>query len=296
MKLYTQYIDYKIIKNKNMKKTLKYILVVFAFALTACSIDDDPAIVAEASATKNTVQFEKTGTINYPTGSDLVINMASANETDSQVSFKAVKTETDGTITEIKKGVVVFPAGQTRGVLNLEIPFLQEVTVTLSKPVSINNPNMALGDNSSLKLIGSLAASPNSIELAVTNEGAFTGIWFGLSQFRSSGAWVSDYHQNSTDGSPRFMSIPLNGQGNLRAIPNSADVAPNIMALNLYVQRTLPNNPHKFSIYITMPDGSTQVFKGSIPSRRGADNAVVKVLIEDDSNNPGNRKYTFSEL
>jgi len=137
--------------------------------------------------------------------------------------------------------------------------------------------------------------SSNSIEVIALNSTGEDNFWFGLSDFDPSGSWISDYNQNSAGGHPRPMSIPLNGIGNLGAIPNSADIAPNYLALNLFTQGNVPN-PTGFTIYLVMPDGSYQVFEGFVPSTVFLDNPVVAVHVEDDSANPGMKLYTFSAI
>lgn len=294
--LHTQFYNYnlKIFTMKHLYK-LAYVLFIGVF-ISSCAIDDDPAVVAQSSAEGNIIEFLQTGTINYPTGGDLLVRMNKPSVTASQVVYKTTQTNTDGSVTMLEEGVVKFPPGATEAIMNIDVPFLETVTVTLSKPIGINNPTIELGGNDTLDLVGLLSPSPDSIELAFTNQGDFANIWFGLSQFTTSGGWIADYHQNSSGGSPRFMSIPLDGAGELGTIPNTSDVEPNMLALNLFTQAVLPNDPHEFKIYVTMPDGSTQEFEGTIPAATSTDNAVVKVTIEDDPNSPGNKTYVFSEL
>ncbi|MDA9339649.1 hypothetical protein N9Q68_01620, partial [Polaribacter sp.] len=192
------------------------------------------------------------------------------------------------------KQTLVIDAGNSRAVFILPITLGETSTIELTSAIGLYN-NVSLGDKTAVSFLGLPTPSPDSIEALAFNETGADNFWFGLSSFTSGGDWVTDYNQNSAFGHPRPMSIPLNGAGNMSAIPNSDDVAPNYIALNLYTFGTIPN-PTGFTVYLVMPDGSFQVFEGFVPSDIGLDNPVVSVKVEDDSVNAGMKIYTFTEL
>ena len=155
--------------------------------------------------------------------------------------------------------------------------------------------NVQLGEDTDVTFIGLPPANPNAIEALAFNETGGDNFWFGFSSFAPDGSWITDYNQNSAAGHPRPMTIPLNGNGNLGSIPNSADVAPNYLALNVFTQGTIPD-PTGITVYLVMPDGSFEVYESSVPSTFFQDNPVVGVTVEDDAANPGMKKYTFSAI
>ena len=137
--------------------------------------------------------------------------------------------------------------------------------------------------------------SSDSVELVFMNQDEQASIWFGLSQFTAGGSWVGDFNQNSNGDYPRKMSLPLDGIGSFGAIPNSADVTPDIVALNLYPMTAI-SNPMGFTILAMYPDGTLKVLNGSISSSPFTDNAAVLVTVTDDAANPGMKLYDLSDM
>jgi hypothetical protein len=278
---------------KNINKKILRILVLF-LAFTACNVDDDDPIVANSSTIAAEIQFSNTGTIEYASGSDLLVNMSAASTTLSKVDYTVTQIGVDGNETTLIEGSVNINAGDTSAVVNVDVPFLETVTVTLSNPLGLYK-TLGLGANSSLELSGRLAPSADSIELAFTNSFESSSIWFGLSAFDSNGNWLTDFNQNSTGGPIRFQSIPLDGNTNLNGVLNSADILPNYIALNLFPQASF-SEPIGYTIYVTMPDGTSQEFSGTIPGSIYVDNSIVLVTVADDASNPGLKTYVFSAL
>tara|TARA_B100000795_G_scaffold177849_1_gene134405 strand:- start:180 stop:1022 length:843 start_codon:yes stop_codon:yes gene_type:complete len=278
---------------KNINTSILRILVLF-LAFTACNVDDDDPIVANTSTIAAEIQFSNTGTIEYASGSDLLVNMSAASTTLSKVDYTVSRIDVDGNETNIMESSVTINAGDTSAVINIDVPFLETVTVTLSNPLGLYK-TLGLGANISLELSGRLAPSPDSIEIAFTNSFESPSIWFGLSAFDVNDNWITDFNQNSTGGPIRFQSIPLDGNTNLNGVLNSADILPNYIALNLFPQTSF-SEPIGYTIYITMPDGTSQEFSGAIPASIYVDNSIVLVTVADDVNNPGLKTYVFSAL
>ena len=278
---------------KNINTSILRVLVLF-LAFTACNVDDDDPIVANTSTIAAEIQFSNTGTIEYASGSDLLVNMSAASTTLSKVDYSVSRIGADGNETTIMESSVTINAGDTSAMINIDVPFLETVTVTLSNPLGLYK-TIGLGANSSLELSGRLAPSPDSIEIAFTNSFESPSIWFGLSAFDVNDNWITDFNQNSTGGSIRFQSIPLDGNTNLNGVLNSADILPNYIALNLFPQASF-SEPIGYTIYITMPDGTSQEFSGAIPASIYVDNSIVLVTVADDVNNPGLKTYVFSAL
>jgi len=278
---------------KNINTSILRILVLF-LAFTACNVDDDDPIVANTSTIAAEIQFSNTGTIEYASGSDLLVNMSAASTTLSKVDYTVSRIDVDGNETNIMESSVTIYAGDTSAVINIDVPFLETVTVTLSNPLGLYK-TLGLGANISLELSGRLAPSPDSIEIAFTNSFESPSIWFGLSAFDVNDNWITDFNQNSTGGPIRFQSIPLDGNTNLNGVLNSADILPNYIALNLFPQTSF-SEPIGYTIYITMPDGTSQEFSGAIPASIYVDNSIVLVTVADDVNNPGLKTYVFSAL
>lgn len=278
---------------KNINTSILKILVLF-LAFTACNVDDDDPIVANTSTIAAEIQFSNTGTIEYASGSDLLVNMSAASTTLSKVDYTVSRIDVDGNETNIMESSVTINAGDTSAVINIDVPFLETVTVTLSNPLGLYK-TLGLGANISLELSGRLAPSPDSIEIAFTNSFESPSIWFGLSAFDVNDNWITDFNQNSTGGPIRFQSIPLDGNTNLNGVLNSADILPNYIALNLFPQTSF-SEPIGYTIYITMPDGTSQEFSGAIPASIYVDNSIVLVTVADDVNNPGLKTYVFSAL
>lgn len=276
---------------KNINTSILKILVLF-LAFTACNVDDDDPIVANTSTIAAEIQFSNTGTIEYASGSDLLVNMSAASTTLSKVDYTVSRIDVDGNETNIMESSVTINAGDTSAVINIDVPFLETVTVTLSNPLGLYK-TLGLGANISLELSGRLAPSPDSIEIAFTNSFESPSIWFGLSAFDVNDNWITDFNQNSTGGPIRFQSIPLDGNTNLNGVLNSADILPNYIALNLFPQTSF-SEPIGYTIYITMPDGTSQEFSGAIPESIYVDNSIVLVTVADDVNNPGLKTYVFS--
>ena len=276
---------------KNINTSILRILVLF-LAFTACNVDDDDPIVANTSTIAAEIQFSNTGTIEYASGSDLLVNMSAASTTLSKVDYTVSRIDVDGNETNIMESSVTINAGDTSAVINIDVPFLETVTVTLSNPLGLYK-TLGLGANISLELSGRLAPSPDSIEIAFTNSFESPSIWFGLSAFDVNDNWITDFNQNSTGGPIRFQSIPLDGNTNLNGVLNSADILPNYIALNLFPQTSF-SEPIGYTIYITMPDGTSQEFSGAIPESIYVDNSIVLVTVADDVNNPGLKTYVFS--
>ena len=276
---------------KNINTSILRILVLF-LAFTACNVDDDDPIVANTSTIAAEIQFSNTGTIEYASGSDLLVNMSAASTTLSKVDYTVSRIDVDGNETNIMESSVTINAGDTSAVINIDVPFLETVTVTLSNPLGLYK-TLGLGANISLELSGRLAPSPDSIEIAFTNSFESPSIWFGLSAFDVNDNWITDFNQNSTGGPIRLQSIPLDGNTNLNGVLNSADILPNYIALNLFPQTSF-SEPIGYTIYITMPDGTSQEFSGAIPESIYVDNSIVLVTVADDVNNPGLKTYVFS--
>lgn len=268
-----------------MKNIYKISLLLLAFlAFTSCAIDDDEPLSVSNSVTL--VSLDKTGVITTTgtVGETVTVSLSKVLDTDSKIEYNLNGSD-EILILEAGSSSYSFDFPTGTGVAN---------SLKLNSASGLYN-HVALGDNTSVTFIGLPPANPNAIEALAFNATGGDNFWFGFSSFDPAGNWITDYNQNSAAGHPRPMSIPLNGAGNLGTIPNSADVAPNYLALNLFTQGTVPN-PTDVTIYLVMPDGSYQVFESSVPSTFFTDNPVVAVDVVDDPANPGMKLYTFSEL
>lgn len=269
---------------KNIYKIKLFLITLFVFS--SCAVNDDDPVTSNNSNPVTTVQLDKSGVVatQGSGGESVKIMLSQILDSDTKVEY----TLNGG------KETLIMGAGTSDFTLNFPSGTGVANSVKLTGSAGLYN-NVTLGDKTDITFIGLPAASPNSIEALAFNETGADNFWFGFSSFDSAGNWLTDYNQNSAAGHPRAMSIPLNGAGNLGGIPNSADVAPNYLALNLFTQGTVPN-PTGFSIYLVMPDGSYQVFTGSVPSTSFLDNPVVNVNVVDDPANAGMKIYTFSAI
>ncbi|MCI2229963.1 hypothetical protein MC378_12365 [Polaribacter sp. MSW13] len=267
---------------KNIYKIKLFLITLLVFS--SCAINDDDPVTNVTKVT--TAQLDKAGVVvtSGIAGETVNITLSSVLDSDTKIEYNL--NGSDETI--------ILPAGTSSYAFNFPTGTGIANAIKLTSAAGLYN-NVILGDDTSVTFIGLPDPSPTSIELLAFNETGVDNFWFGLSEFDPSGNWVTDYDQNSAAGHPRPMSIPLNGNGLLGTIPNSASIAPNYLALNLFTQGTVPN-PTGYTIYIVMPDGSYQVFEGSVPSTFFADNPIVGVNVVDDPANPGMKKYTFSAL
>ena len=268
-----------------MKNIYKISLFIVAFlTFTSCALDDDAP--ASNGDPITFVSLDKSGVVSTQgsAGESVSISLSNVLNTDTKIEYNLNGSDE----------VLMMEAGSSSFTLDFPTGTGVANTLKLTSAVGLYN-NVALGDNTSVTFIGLPPPNPNAIEALAFNSTGGDNFWFGLSSFDSAGNWVTDYNQNSAAGHPRPMSIPLNGNGNLGAIPNSADVAPNYLALNVFTQGTVPN-PTGITVYLVMPDGSFQVFESSVPSTFFQDNPVVAVTVEDDSANPGMKSYTFSAI
>lgn len=270
-----------------MKKLYKINLFLVALLVfTSCALDDDPASISSNSVTY--AQLSKAGEIvtQGTNGESVNITLSQTLDTDTKVEYTVNGTDNVGFIEAGSNSLTLdFPTGV--GVVN---------TVKLVGATGLYN-NVALGEDTSVIFVGLPDPSPNDIVVMMTNSANSGSIWLGLSQFNADGStWIADYEGSINGRNPRICNIPLSGAGAFGAIPNSADIDPNTLAVNLYPQATLPQNPTDYNVFVVMPDGTYQSFSGSIPASRGVDNAVVKVVAADDSANPGQKTYTFSEF
>lgn len=275
---------------------IKSLLAIFSvLILQSCAVDDDPAITANLNES-NYIQFEESGNINYVSQSDLKIKIDKASDTESKVEYTVTQTADDGTVTTLEEGQVIIPAGEKEVFINIDGVVLGNSTITLSDAVGLNHPDVKLGENKSIDLFTLPAASEDSVVVAMVNSDNSTDLWLGASRFSSTGAiWRADYVGSANFQTPRIANIPLTGVGTLGTIPNSSAIAPDVLALNLYPQAELSATVD-YQIYITMPDGSSQEFIDQIPGARAVDNAVVKIVAEEDPASPGNKTYTFSSF
>ena len=209
--------------------------------------------------------------------------LSQALTTDSEVEYTLNGVATTQTF---EAGMTSIPLTFTNG-----IGVINELVITDAR--GLYN-SVTVGADNSVTFLGLPPASPTSIEAIAANDTGTDSFWFGLSSFTPDGSWVTDYNQNYDAGHPRPMSIPLDGNGNLGFIPDSADIEPNFLALNMFTQGTIPD-PTGFTIYLVMPDGSYESFSGTVPGDLFVDNAVVRVDVTTDSSS-GNKNYVFSEL
>jgi hypothetical protein len=267
---------------KNIYKIKLFLITLVV--LSSCSVNDDDPVVNNNKAA--VVQLDRSGVIttNGVAGESINVSLSEKLNSDTKVEY-TFNGSNETLIMEagVSSYTLNFPTGT--GIAN---------SMKLTGAVGLYN-EVTLGSNTDVTFIGLPTPSPTSIEALAFNETGGDNFWFGLSSFDPAGGWITDYNQNSAAGHPRAMSIPLNGAGNLGAIPNSADVAPNYIALNLFTQGTVPN-PTGVTIYLVMPDGSFQVFESSVPSDIFLDNPVVSVKVEEDPANPGMKLYTFTEI
>ena len=267
---------------KNIYK-IKLFLITF-LVFSSCAVDNDDPITNNNSVTL--VQLDKSGIITTEGTVGEVLNVSLSQTLDSDTKVAYNLNGSDETL--------IIDAGTSSYTFNFPTGIGVANSIKLTGATGLYN-NVSLGDNTSVNFIGLPTSSPTSIEAIALNSTGEDNFWFGFSLFDPSGNWLTDYNQNSAAGHPRPMSIPLNGSGNLGPIPNSVDVAPNYLALNLYTRGTVPN-PTGFTIYIVMPDGSYQVFEGTVPSTLFLDNPVVGVHVEDDPDNVGMKLYTFTAI
>lgn len=269
-----------------MKNIYKLSLMLVAFlAFASCALDDD----APASNNNSVVfvNLDKSGVIitDGTTGETLLVTLSQALQTDTKVEYNLNGSDE----------VLILEAGNSSFSFNFPTGIGVVNTLKLNSAVGLYN-NVQLGDNTDVTFLGLPNANPNGIEALAFNETGRDNFWFGLSSFTSNGTWRTDYHQNFANGYPRPMTIPFNGVGNLEAIPNSTDVEPDYIALNIYTENFISNPTIGITIYLVMPDGSYEVFESSVPNNLFEDNPVVAVKVEDDAANPGMKKYTFSAL
>lgn len=274
-----------------MKKLMKinFLLALALLVFTSCAVDDDAAVIP--TGTKITASLDKTGEIfmTPSAGSEVTVNvvLSEAVDTDSQFVYTLNGTEQ----------TVGLNAGETTAPIAISNTIGNIIDIELVKASTLYNPNVILGTQTTVKFVSLPAASSTDITVMMTNSANSGSLWLGLSQFSADGStWVADYEGSLNGNNPRISSLPLNGVGAFATIPNSVDIAPNVMAINLYPQVTMSQDLTNYNIYVIMPDSSVQSFSGSIPATAAVDNAVVKVEIADDANSPGNRTYTFSEF
>ncbi len=269
-----------------MKKIYKinFLAIITVLFFNSCAVDDDPATTAVIN--NISVSLDQSGEIVVDlaeTEYDVNVLLSQALTTDTEVEYTLNGVATTQTF---EAGMTSIPLIFTNG-----IGVINELTITDAR--GLYN-NVIVGADNSVTFLGLPPASPTSIEAVAANDTGTDSFWFGLSSFTSGGTWVADYNQNSTNGHPRPMSIPLDGIGNLGLIPNSADIEPNFLALNMFTQGTVPD-PTGFTIYLVMPDGSYESFSGTVPATLFADNPVVKVDVTTDATS-GDKNYVFSAL
>jgi len=272
-------------------KLIPFILIAIAFIATSCAIDDDDPVIGKTIITK-TVSLQGTQIIvpSSTTPYDLAVYVDQSFGSPALVEYTVNGVEAGGTI----------PFGSASGSLPIDVSENGSVLkVTLTNVSVLNKPNDVKAvidqDSKTIEIVvvdGLPAPNPDNIELVFLNSDEEANIWFGLSQFTTDGTWVTDFNQNSNGDYPRKMSIPLDGNGNIGAIPNSADVAPDVISLNLYPQAAI-SDPMGYTILVVFPDGDVQVLSGDISSGLFTDNAIIKVVVTDDTANPSLKSYEF---
>ncbi len=274
-------------------KFIPFLFIALAFLTTSCAIDDDGALVPIDIVTK-TVSFNETVVIvpASATPYDLAVYVDQAFGTDALVEY---------TINGAESGATIY-GGSTVGSIPLDVSVDGTAySITLTNVSVLNRPNdveAVIGAMNTIQVIvlSSLPTpNPDSIELVFLNTDGQSSIWFGLSEFEADGNWVTDFQQNSNGSYPRMMSLPLDGDGTFGPIPNSADVAPNFIALNLYPQTTI-SDPMGYTIVAVRPDGTVEVLSGSLSSSTFVDNAIVAVEVTNDASNPGMKNYVFTSI
>lgn len=292
-----------------------YILLLSILAVfTSCEQDDE---VAVAPASSN-IQIIVEAFVNSQIG---IIGQAGTNNATINLGFRLTEYSTtyngSDIIIHFQGNEYVIEAGESEVIVgNSNIEFEIDAPsggvphngTTVSTQIDINEDfeievvdrpgDLVVLQKGTLSVTATIYSeipevSDNSIELIFLNQNEDAGIWFGLSQFTPSGGWITDYHQNSNGDYPRKMSIPLDGNGQFGAIPNSADVAPNVIGLDLFPFSTVNMG---YTILIMHPNGVLEAFSGNIDSYWFEDNAVVLVDVTDDVDNPGMKNYMFSEF
>jgi hypothetical protein len=305
-------------------KTYKYITIISVlFFFSSCEKDEAAAVAEQTSNLQMVV--EPFGTIDLPEnfqGSPGTIS------TDMELGFRlsAATTYNGSAVSVMYAGnTYIIPAGSNEiivGTKTISIDVGTETTIpytglqtmlqlefdAIDFDIAVNDVSrpadlvLLKGEAENLsKSINAIlypgfpTANADNLELVFLNEASESAIWFGMSLFTTSGGWLTDYNQNSNGDYPRFMSIPLDGNGNLAAIPNSADVAPDVIGLDLFTQTFI--SQMGYLIWAVSPDGSVQELTGTLPATGpSVDFAVVRIDVSDDTDNPGNKKYVLSDF
>jgi len=299
-----------------MKIINKYILLLFIAVLAVSCSEDDDMPVAQASSniqiivepflatSSDVVVQEGLNTMTVDLGFRLRQSGTTYNGSDVNISYGGntytiIAGESEVLLgpTEVSfevnpTGTIPYNGAAVTTDINLDDAYEINVDSRPSDLVVIKAGNISV--------TGTVYAvvpevNSDSVELVFMNQDEQASIWFGLSQFTTGGSWVTDFNQNSNGDYPRKMSLPLDGNGSFGAIPNSADVDPDIVALNLYPMTAI-SNPMGFTILAMYPDGTLKVLNGSISSSPFTDNAAVLVTVTDDAANPGMKLYDLSDM
>lgn len=243
-----------------MKKYIKSLAFLFlTLVFVGCGVDDDDPTINNSQPTV-TINLGTTGEIVATTPGTETINivMSASLSTDTKVTYNHNGQER----------VAIVPAGSS--VYGLDFPsglgIFHEIELTGATGLySVAR----IGNDKSVSILGIPTPDPNNIQVLMLNDSSDDpgDIWMGLSSFTSGGAWIEDFEGSLNSQYPRVTFVPLDGAGAFGNIPNTADIAPDFLAINLFVQGTI-NDPTNFNIYVVHPDGSFQSFTGSISEDR----------------------------
>lgn len=261
--------------------------MAFVLVFASCAVNDDDPVVASQNDEVG-VYLSKTGQI---------------NTTDSNgVSVDIELTEVIGADTNVEyllngnSRTAIVPAGSNKLTLTLSSGVGVVNSLKLNKAISLYSNAKIDETRDEVVFVGLPEPSPTMVKVLMIHNDGTNNLWLGVSQFTSDGTWVADYEGSNNTIYPRLCEIPLTGVGTFGTIPNSVDINPNMIALNLYTRSTLTQDPTNYNIFVVMPNGDSQSFSGTVGAVTATDNAVVKIDVSPDSNTPGNRLFVFSEL